>query len=633
MAQIENDGAADEDAVADTLDADAPESETGHESSAESEALPQEDRPVENNGPQNEEIKTSEQARDGGQLNAPKTDISQITNTNQEKAKSEPAESEDKESKAEQPISVPAGKSAERANNDAAKDTLDISGDIDDILQEITSGDDTPLIAEPATDETAIDVGSDSDGHDGDIVARVKEDQFARSTDKIEISPPIENAPTPLPSEATASANQPSTRQSAENRPTSDRSRTPRKPSPMSEVRKSDRKKKIKPFLASAVAILCLGTAGIFYGTFKSGIVSNASAPTTSNHHPEEMVQRAPAAQPQQPAAVDHQPSGQSRLQTTAEALNRLRNQIIAKQAEIEELRAYYQAGIDAEVKGIIDTVRQVGKGKIALDAALANPRINLGLSAIQRRHAYIQKLKAPTNTLLWNSEELFYLSRKAKLLILMAGKTSDIDIDGFIAQATDISNALTEAMTALNIDVVPASPLTLKSIWQDIEKRLPATRLESVNREKTSRTDNAVIWKKICEGDFSEKHKLTALSAEAARCLAAWKGKDLFLNGLSELSPEAARHLAMWEGDWLGLNGLTEISPEAAAHLSRWKGTGLSLNGLSRLSPRVVAILSEWQGGQIELINVKHMAHWENPNTRLFLSKDLSRQFNAARK
>jgi hypothetical protein len=74
-------------------------------------------------------------------------------------------------------------------------------------------------------------------------------------------------------------------------------------------------------------------------------------------------------------------------------------------------------------------------------------------------------------------------------------------------------------------------------------------------------------------------------------------------------------------------LNGLQELSPETAVHLARWKGKGLSLNGLSRLSPQVVAILSEWKGDQLELVNVKHMAYWENPKTRLFLSEDLERK------
>jgi hypothetical protein len=90
---------------------------------------------------------------------------------------------------------------------------------------------------------------------------------------------------------------------------------------------------------------------------------------------------------------------------------------------------------------------------------------------------------------------------------------------------------------------------------------------------------------------------------------------------------------LADWKGEWLGLNGLRDLSPEVAAYLATWKGKGLSLNGLTRLSPRVVAILSEWQGDQIELINVRHMAHWENPKTRLFLSEEMDRKIKGKRR
>jgi hypothetical protein len=66
---------------------------------------------------------------------------------------------------------------------------------------------------------------------------------------------------------------------------------------------------------------------------------------------------------------------------------------------------------------------------------------------------------------------------------------------------------------------------------------------------------------------------------------------------------------------------------------LAKWQGKGLSLNGLSRLSPQVVSILSEWQGDQIELVNLKHMVHWDNPKTQLFLPEAMSRKFRAARK
>ena len=156
-------------------------------------------------------------------------------------------------------------------------------------------------------------------------------------------------------------------------------------------------------------------------------------------------------------------------------------------------------------------------------------------------------------------------------------------------------------------------------------------TRISRLSGADRDGGDTAAISRQICDGDFSQRDRLTTLSPEVARCLAKWKGKDLFLNALTELHPDAARHLADWQGDWLGLNGLTDLSPETAAHLARWKGKGLSLNGLSRLSPRVVAILSEWQGDQIELVNVKHLAHWENPSTRLHLSEDLKRKRHGA--
>jgi hypothetical protein len=256
-----------------------------------------------------------------------------------------------------------------------------------------------------------------------------------------------------------------------------------------------------------------------------------------------------------------------------------------------------------------------------------------MGLSAIQRRETYVKKLETPQNVLVRSSEALLYFSRRAALLALMAGKTRDIDIDGFIAQTDEIINTHTSELARLNIDAVPASTRTLASIWKDIEAHVPAQAEKPGPRNRVADADNVTIWKKICDGDFSQKHRLTQLSPAAARCLTAWRGKDLFLNALTDLSPDAARHLSAWEGDWLGLNGLTELSPEAAVHLSRWKGRGLSLNGLSSLSPRVVAILSDWQGDQIELINLKQMAHWGNPNTRLFLSEDLKRKLMATGK
>jgi hypothetical protein len=308
-----------------------------------------------------------------------------------------------------------------------------------------------------------------------------------------------------------------------------------------------------------------------------------------------------------------------------------------AKQEEIQKLREYYQDGINSEIRGIVDRLQRTGQGPVTFKTALADARISLGLSAIQRRDAYIRKLKAPINELRRDGEALRFYSRKAGVLAIMAAKTSDIDVDGFIDQTDEIIKTYRQGLTQLSIDAASSPPTALKTIWKDIATHLSANAV-TVNKHIDKRADiadkeNARVWEQICNGNFSGKYKLTALSPAAARCLVTWKGKDLFLDNLTDLSPQAAHALAAWKGEWLGLNGLTSLSPETARQLSRWKGQGLSLNGLTRLSPQVVAILSEWQGDQIELINVKAMPSWDNPKTRLFLSEALKRKLGYTRK
>lgn len=510
-------------------------------------------------------------------------------------------------------------------------DTQDISEDIEDILKEIISNDDESTLPEKATDEP---VGPLGDNHAlekaipvDDIVAHRKEDKGPVPEDSLPAAPPDgENGPTAVLDE-NPPANDPPDPQPGDKYPASVRLQASPKAQPLREATQSMGRRQKKTILVSVVVIILLFLAPNFYQTRNGHRASRAAIGVTDPTHPDLTQATQSIPLPPESPTVNRNPSEPSRLKTAIANLDRLRNEMLEKQAEVEELRAYYQTGIDEEIQGLIDTVHQVGHGKLTIKTALADPRISLGLSAIQRRDTYIRKLAIPAKNLLRNSEALLFFSRKAGLLTLMAGKTSDIDIDGFIKQADEIIDVHGRALAQLNIDAIPVAALDLESIWQDIAKRLSATPAVPEKKPTVMDSDNAAIWKKICDGDFTQKDRLTALSTEAARCLATWKGRDLFLNGLSDLRPDAARQLTAWEGDWLGLNGLKDLSPEVAMHLSKWKGKGLSLNGLSRLSPRVVAILSEWQGEQIEIVNVKTMAHWENPQTRLFLSEALQRK------
>ncbi len=509
--------------------------------------------------------------------------------------------------------------------------------DIEEILAEIASSDDASPVPEASSDDSGLESpaveASDKNMVDDDIVAHQKTDSGLEHTDRPQTAAPAgQNGVSAEPDDRKLTIG-PSVDPRSATTPIPVRLNDRQKPEPLRETGKPAVGRQKKAVLASVVAILLLALAGYFFGIPQKMRASTPDTPHADTDDRDTAVVVQSTLQVQKPVAVVHGPSDQSRLNTAAENLDRLRSQIIEKQAEIGKLRAYYQAGINAEIQGIADKVGNAGKGKIPFESAIADPSISLGLSAIQRRDTYIKKLETPVSILARSSEALLFFSRKAALLALMAGKTSGIDIDGFIKQTDEIRNMHGSELARLNIDAVPASPRTLASIWQDIEKRMPGTAVKSDNEIRVTDTDNATIWKNICDGDFSQKHKLTKLSLEAARCLTAWKGKDLFLNALTDLSPDAARHLSAWEGDWLGLNGLSELSPEAAVYLSRWNGRALSLNGLSSLSPRVVAILSEWHGDQIELINVKQMAHWQNPKTRLFLSEDMKRKLNVTGK
>jgi hypothetical protein len=613
MSQIEGGGSGDGDAGPEASPVDPPEVEATDDFSGELEKVVQEADSQDGRSPIDEK---DEEHLDGDLLEV----VDDIKDPIDILEKPEAGEHLDPETVDSKPKDLSDGQDVDSsglANDKSDDEPDDISEDIDDILKEISSSEDDGQLPETTGDhiESQANVSQD----------RVEETllEISSTAGKDENSDVSEEKAPPAHHHA---------HQADDADPSSPGLNVPKGTEPLREAPASPGGAKKKIGLALTVAIFLLALAGYFYWGPKDRIDPLKPITAQDTHESEAPAQSDPVVEPVEPVIVAFGTADESRLKTAADSLDRLRNELIGKQEEIEDLRAYYQAGIDAEIQDVVDMVRASGDGGMSFKSALAEPRINLGLAAIQRRESYIKKLEIPVKRLFRDSEELLYLSRRAELLALMAGKTSDIDIDGFIQQVNEASQAHRSAMDQLNIDEVVVSPLSLEAIWKDIARQLSTTPVTAGKNQTTIKADNAKIWKDICDADYSEKHKLTALSPEAARCLAKWKGKDLFLNAVTDLSPEAARLLADWNGDWLGLNGLQELSPETAVHLARWKGKGLSLNGLSRLSPQVVAILSEWKGDQLELVNVKHMAYWENPKTRLFLSEDLERKRNAAR-
>ncbi|MEE4111679.1 MAG: hypothetical protein V2I40_02615, partial [Desulfobacteraceae bacterium] len=433
------------------------------------------------------------------------------------------------------------------------------SNDIEDILTAIAAGDDAAPVPEAASDDAgaqqAAVEASDREMVDDDIVAHQQADHVPEPDVPPQTATASEHAREAPEADERPRAKGPSVEPRSSIEPIPVRLNDRQHPEPLRETGKPAVGRQKKAVLASMIVVLLLALTGYVYRTTQTMRASTPVAPHADTGGRDAAVEVQSTLQGQKPAAVAHGPSDQSRLNTAAENMDRLRSQIIEKQTEIGKLRAYYQAGINAEIQGIAHKVGNAGNGKMPFESAIADPSISMGLSAIQRRDTYIKKLETPLSILVKSSEALLYFSRKAALLALMVGKTSGIDIDGFLKQTDEITTMHGSELARLNIDAVPAAPRTLASIWQDIEAHMSRTAATSGDEARVTDPDNAAIWKNICDGDFSQKHRLTRLSLEAARCLTAWKGKDLFLNALTDLSPDAARLLTAWEGDWLGLN------------------------------------------------------------------------------
>jgi hypothetical protein len=357
---------------------------------------------------------------------------------------------------------------------------------------------------------------------------------------------------------------------------------------------------------------------------------SNLECPADQDQsHPpvENQLETAPQP-PAAPAALDGIiPSDAERLTLISQDIGGLRNALLNKQKEIEELKDAYRQGI-AEVQGEISAILR-DQNQLTYAKALEDPRIELGLRTILRRQDYIIKLDIPYAQLVEASEELLYLQRKVDILHQMLADTSGIGLDAFEKQVTETMGRIGLAKEQLSIDEVALPPRSLEALWNAVvsEASRPNTGGKENKQRPVQEKANQQIGSEVCAGKFERKYELSELTEETARCLVQWNGKDLYLNRLRQLTPEAAKILSQWKGEWLGLNGLSSLSPEAARYLSLWKGKYLSLNGLRELSPRSTQYLSKWSGEQIEMINLKHIGQWDNPKIKLYVSDKLRAQ------
>jgi len=309
-----------------------------------------------------------------------------------------------------------------------------------------------------------------------------------------------------------------------------------------------------------------------------------------------------------------------------------LRDELLAKEEEIYQLKQYYQDGI-TDLTAQINHELQEGD-IVSYTEALKNRRIELNLRTIQRRRFYIERLEEPIRWIKQGREELLYLKRKAEFDLNLIDIAGGIDMDRHMRHIDAAIQKYRPSAEKLVIRREHADPTPLETVW--------GQQIKGQKKKTDQRLPNGMdkeITKEICSGNYDRTAELTSMSAVTARCLAKKPGSDLFLNGLTALSPTAAENLFQWPGSWICINGIKELSPAAAQHLFKWEGSWISLNGLTEFAPELAAYLMEWEGNQLELMGLrynkrnadqktlKYLALWEAMGGKLFIADDVRQE------
>jgi hypothetical protein len=356
-----------------------------------------------------------------------------------------------------------------------------------------------------------------------------------------------------------------------------------------------------------------------------------------SENHPEQTgVSETEESPIEAPARIEEPPKidPYARYRAKLREAKTLRESILIKRREIQELKTHYGKGI---VKLENDILVEILDDKLNnYEQALKNKRVELGLQTIQRRQAYIDKLQDPMIWLHQGGEELLYLKRKAAFDLQLIEIADSIDMNMHMRH---INAALQKyKLTAENLAIDPAAAEMepLLKIWERLHVRTrnnPLLRVE---------LDNWYIQQEICNGNLNRIGALSTISIETAKCLSEIEASDLFLNNITEISPLVIRYLCQWDGKWLCLNGVNTLSPTVAEYLFQWQGEWISLNGLSAFHPEQAKYLVQWQGKLLELMGLKdkenlpdrltltYLVEWEKTGGKLFVPRHIRNLMNA---
>jgi hypothetical protein len=390
--------------------------------------------------------------------------------------------------------------------------------------------------------------------------------------------------------------------------------------------------KPAKKIFSAKSAVTALLVVAAFCGFF---VFDNKSKLEVIKKEPLEASENSKAQlKNQQKNQSNRPPEASSEFDEKIKEISALRDALLQKQEEILELKRNYLTGIEELEKEISDEMQD--EGITSFMQAMKNKRIEFALQTIQCRKLYIQKLEKPLNWIFKACEELLYIKRQAMVDLQVAAIASGIDLDGHMQQMSIAAEKYRLTADKLSIDSIDAQTESLESIWKWIN--------ESWLRNTTvqSHSDNHVIAKQICKGEFGRLAELSEISTETAKCISQMQSSDLFLIRLNELTPAAARELSQWNGNWICLNGLRVLSPRVALYLFQWKGNWLSLNGLTDFPAEIGEALLQWNGAQLELMGLQYtedfpgkiaiefLARWERFGGKLFVPDMVRKKIDA---
>jgi hypothetical protein len=531
---------------------------------------------------------------------------------------------EESESEVELPLD---GDEDPPEDNRAGNETeISLTDDNEQTAAEVAQEDSAEDPAEDPTNDHAIKADNDSNtaeiGDEGDAFLGLDDGEMENKPSEEKKTTAKETLP-----------KKPDDAESAKTAVNSDKSGTsPQEPKPKENAPKSvktsrpkvnvNRQATINTVISFMLLVLIFAGFILYYNPHLIGLQK------ASNPAPPAVSEPVPTPMPQQSPPVPVPAEKKDEISTILEEATQLRNQLLAKKEEIYELDLYYRNGISELEQNIFQEAQR--EGIISYEQALKNKRIELNLRTIQRRQAYIRELQRPSSWLNAGSEELLYLTRNAQLDLAIGDIAGGIDINKHKRHISAAIYKYRPEGENLAVDRQETNMTPLETIWQRIKK------LEDTKDPVSLNPKDKQIIDEICSGNFGRIAELTAISPEAAGCLAQMKGSDLFLNGVTKLSPAAAQNLFQWQGNWIGLNGIKELSPAAAKYLFKWSGKWISLNSLTDFPPELGLYLLRWEGQQLELmgLNIQHtesdpkalkfLALWEATGGKLFVPDEI---------